>query len=122
MAAVHQASAATAHAHIFDSPFPLDESLRKWAEHTGQAWLARRSQTLLGFATATSSEVDGLYVLPKEAGGGFGSALLTVLGAVSRLWVLQDNANGRRWYEGRGWRASGERQGAYGVWELLYVR
>jgi hypothetical protein len=69
---VHQASETTAYARIFDSPFPLDESLRKWAEHTGQAWLARRSQTLLGFATATGSEVDGLYVLPKEAGRGFG--------------------------------------------------
>jgi GNAT superfamily N-acetyltransferase len=85
-------------------------------------WLARRAGVLVGFAAATGRELDGLYVLPRESGAGIGSALLTAVGDVRRLWVLEDNHAARDWYERRGWRNSGERQRAYGVWDVRYVR
>ena len=122
MAAVHEASATAAYAHIFDSPFPFEDSRRRWATHRGRVWLARRDDEVVGFAAATGDEVDGLYVLPQECGAGVGSALLEALAPVHQLWVLEDNDHARRWYERRGWRSSGDRQPAYGVHELRYVR
>lgn len=77
---------------------------------------------LIGFSTATNIAVIGLYVLPTETGSGVGSALLSALGGGSRVWVLEGNHDGRRWYERRGWCANGERQMSYGVWELRYVQ
>lgn len=122
MAAVHGATAAVAYAHIFSTPFPLDEARARWSGHTGRVWLARRSGVLVGFAAATEQELDGLYVLPQESGAGIGSALLKAVGEVRRLWVLEGNNAARHWYERRGWRDSGERQRAYGVWDVRYVR
>jgi GNAT superfamily N-acetyltransferase len=122
MAKVHEASAVVAYAHIFDTPFPHAEARAKWASHPGEVWLAKRGQTLVGFATANGPELDGLFVLPNEQGQGIGAALLAAVPAVARLWVLEDAAQARRWYEQRGWRATAERQKAYGVWEFQYVR
>lgn len=122
MAEVHRAAAEVAYGHIFSSPFPTAEAREKWTGHQGRVWLARGGATLVGFATATDDELDGLYVLPHESGNGIGSALLDAIGDVRRLWVLEDNRTGRAWYERRGWRNTGQRQQAYGVWELLYER
>lgn len=122
MAAVHEASATAAYAHIFDATFPLGDAREKWASHQGEVWLARRQQALVGFATATEAELDGLFVLPVEEGLGIGTALLAAIAGVTRLWVLEDAHAARCWYENRGWRAGHDRQEAYGVWELLYVR
>lgn len=122
MAAVHAATAAVAYAHIFSTPFPLDEARARWNGHMGRVWLARRSGILVAFAAATEVELDALYVLPQESGAGIGSALLKAVGEVRRLWVLEDNHGARAWYERRGWRDSGERQRAYGVWDMRYVR
>ncbi len=122
MAALHKATAASAYAHIFSTPFPFAEARDKWAGHHDQVWLAWRELRLVGFATATGLELTGLYVLPEEHGYGLGSALLTAVGDVRRLWVLEGNKKGRAWYEDRGWRGTGERQEAFGVWDLLYVR
>lgn len=122
MAAVHKATAEVAYAHIFTTPFPLDEAREKWIGHRGRVWLARRGATLVGFATASGAELDGLYVLPELSGKGIGSGLLDAVGDVRRLWVLEGNRAGRDWYERRGWRNSGHRRPAYGVWDLLYVR
>lgn len=122
MAAVHKATAELAYAHIFSTAFPLDKAREKWSGHRGRVWLACREVTLVGFATASGAELDGLYVLPEESGKGVGSALLDAVGDVRRLWVLEGNRAGRDWYERRGWRNSGQRRPAYGVWDLLYVR
>lgn len=122
MAAVHGATAAVAYAHIFSTPFPMHEARARWSHHTGRVWLARRAGVLVGFAAATDVELDGLYVLPHESGAGIGSALLKAVGEVRRLWVLEDNHAARAWYERRGWRNSGQRQPAYGVWDVRYVR
>ena len=122
MAEVHAATAAVAYAHIFSTPFPLDEARARWNGHTGRVWLARRAGVLVGFAAATGVDLDGLYVLPRHSGAGTGSALLSAVGDVQRLWVLSDNHAAREWYERRGWCDSGERQRAYGVWDVRYVR
>lgn len=122
MATVHAATAAVAYSHIFSGPFPLDEARARWSGHSGRVSLARRAGVLVGFAAATEVELDGLYVLPQVSGAGVGSALLQAVGEVRRLWVLEDNHAARGWYERRGWRDSGERQRAYGVWEVRYVR
>ena len=122
MAAVHKATAEVAYAHIFSAPFPVDEAREKWSGHRGRVWLARRAAVLVGFGTASGAELDGLYVLPEESGKGIGSALLDAVGDVQRLWVLEENGAGRHWYERRGWRNSGQRRPAYGVWDLLYLR
>lgn len=122
MAAVHGATAEVAYAHIFSTPFPLIEARSRWNRHTGRVWLARRAKKLVGFAAAEGVELEGLYVLPGEAGAGIGSALLDAIGDVRRLWVLADNHASREWYERRGWHDSGERQRAHGVWDICYVR
>jgi GNAT superfamily N-acetyltransferase len=122
MAALHQACASLAYAHIFTTPFPLDEARQRWAVGGREVWVATRGQDLVGFAAATGDHLDGLYVTPTAEGLGIGSALLAALPGVTRLWVLEESSAGRRFYERRGWRNSGERQEAYGVWDLLYVR
>ena len=122
MAALHEEAAAIAYAHIFSTPFPLSEARDKWGGHHDSVWLAWRGPQLVGFATATGAELTGLYVLPREHGHGLGSALLDAVGDVRRLWVLEDNHSGRAWYENRGWRAAGEREEVYGVWQVLYER
>lgn len=121
MAAVHAATAEVAYAHIFSTPFPLEQARARWSSHTGRIWLARRAGVLVGFAAADGVELDGLYVLPQESGAGIGTALLNAVGDVRRLWVLEDNLAARGWYERRGWHSSGERQLAFGVWDVRYV-
>ena len=122
MAVLHGATAQVAYAHIFSTPFPWEEARSRWNGHAGRVWLARRAGVPVGFAAATGVELDGLYVLPCESGAGIGSSLLRAIGDVRRLWVLEDNRASREWYERRGWRDSGERQQAYGVWDARYVR
>ena len=125
LVAVHEASAAVAYAHIFDDPFPRDEVRERWARHRGRVVVARRGGTVVGFAAATGDLLEGLYVVPEETGSGLGTTLVDAVGPVSRLWVLEANTAGRRFYERRGWRWSGEtREGddAGGLTELLYHR
>lgn len=93
-----------------------------WIGHQGRVWLVRRGAALVGFATVAGDELDGLYVLPQQSGRGIGSAPLYAVEAVRRLWVLEHNRAGRAWRERRGWRHTGRRQKAYGVWELWYER
>lgn len=106
MAAVHEVSATVAYAHIFDAPFPVEDARAKWASHEGEVWIARREEALVGFATATGAELDGLFVLPVGEGAGTGAALLTAVAGVTRLWVLEDAHAARCWYKKRGWRAA----------------
>jgi hypothetical protein len=41
---------------------------------------------------------------------------------VSTLWVLEGNAQARRFYERRGWSPDGAAREAFGVLELRYRR
>ncbi len=53
LAVVHRAAATVAYAHIFTTPFPLEEARRRWAAAGRQVWLARRGPELVAFAAAT---------------------------------------------------------------------
>lgn len=70
------------------------------------------------FVGAASGEVWAIYTAPEHWGRGIGRALmsqavdrLSQLGFVElRLWVLEDNARARRFYEALGWSWDGGRQ------------
>jgi GNAT superfamily N-acetyltransferase len=69
-------------------------------------WVAESQGELLGFASCTTTFLDGLYVRADLTGQGIGSLLLDVVEATHRegyeLWVFQSNAGARRLYERRG--------------------
>lgn len=123
---VHEAAASVAYAHILSEPFPRQEVASRWSGHAGRTVVAMRQDLVVGFAASSpDGTLEGLYVIPDEAGHGLGTALLEAVAPVSRLWVLEANAAGRRFYERRGWHWSGVTQAAPdagGVPELLYVR
>lgn len=67
---------------------------------------------------AATGYVSSLYVSPYAQGGGFGRRLLSAaeeamraLGATSaRLWVFEENAPSRAFYEKAGWSLDGTRE------------
>jgi GNAT superfamily N-acetyltransferase len=119
----HEATAAVAYAHIFTNPFPHEEAAERWSTYPGTILLAVAEGVTVGFAACQADLLDALYVLPDAAGKGIGSRLLAALPEVRSLWVLQDNERGRRFYEKRGWKATGDVRPAYGtVMEVLYKR
>jgi GNAT superfamily N-acetyltransferase len=71
--------------------------------------------SLHGFIAFREGWIDQLYVLPQHQGHGAGTALLDV--AKTRfpslqLWTFQRNADARRFYERRGFRALRETDGS----------
>ncbi|MEU4266409.1 GNAT family N-acetyltransferase [Streptomyces sp. NPDC026092] len=64
---------------------------------------------------ATTGEIAALYVVPEVWGSGVGRGLLAASEEAlvvdgfqdAALWVLADNARGRRFYEAAGWRPDG---------------
>jgi GNAT superfamily N-acetyltransferase len=123
--AVHEAAARHAYGHIFSGPFPSACELVKWAAHDGPVVAALRQDEVIGFAAATGETLEGLFVLPFEAGAGIGTALLDAIGPVTRLWVLAENTTARAFYERRRWHWSGAAEAcafADDVTKLLYVR
>ncbi len=92
------------------------------------AWLAERDGRVVGFASSgpprdaevppTGAELYAIYVLPEEWRKGIGRSLVQTATAHWRdrgiselvLWVLEDNARARAFYEAMGWRPDGGRQ------------
>ena len=89
------------------------------------SWVAKSGRDVIGFVYAGRSrdedtteevgEVFSMYVLPEHQRSGIGSALLEVASnwlferfRSARLWVLEDNAAGRQFYERSGWRTDAE--------------
>src|SRR5689334_614849 len=73
-----------------------------------EVWVAEEDGRLIGFAALSGEMLEHLYVEPGEDGRGIGSALLD-RAKLERpggfeLWVFQQNANARRFYERRGCR------------------
>jgi ribosomal protein S18 acetylase RimI-like enzyme len=74
------------------------------ADH--EVWLWEDDGRVLGFAALTADELTHIYVEPDAHGRGIGGALIDR--AKERrpggfqLWVFQQNANARRFYERRG--------------------
>jgi GNAT superfamily N-acetyltransferase len=126
IAAVHEASARAAYAHVLAGPFPADEARATWRARlaNGRAVVAEADGAVVGFAVVTpAGELAGLYVRPEWWRAGVGGRLLGAVAEARRLWVLEANASARAFYERHGWSPSGVQQpGPEGTVELQYVR
>lgn len=75
------------------------------------AWVAERDGEIVGVAVRAGSELRSLYVVPEAWGTGVAQALThAALAAIAAdghpeatLWVVEDNARARRFYEREGW-------------------
>jgi tRNA dimethylallyltransferase len=109
-------------AHIFPPeryPFPDQEIRERWreavADGSTHVLVAERGRRILGVAACREGWLVGLYVRPEAWGTGVADRLhdaaldrLAAEGADSvRLWVLEENARARRFYEKRGWHVDG---------------
>jgi len=100
-------------------PFPDDAIRARWQEalegERTNVIVAERAGEILGVAAWTDGWLDGLYVVPQAWGNGVAARLhdealrgIAAAGeSTARLWVLEDNARARRFYERRGWRPDG---------------
>jgi GNAT superfamily N-acetyltransferase len=77
--------------------------------------VAAQDEEAVGVVAVRPGWLDGLYVVPDAWGSGVAGSLhdagldhLRALGEVEcRLWVLEENARARRFYEHRGWELNG---------------
>lgn len=123
IARLHEQAAVHAYAHIFDAPFPREETRQRWTTYRGNVAVARRQGEVIGFVAWHGDELDALYVLPAQSGHGVGSALMDLATGTTRLWVLEQNARARAFYEARGWHPTGlSRAVLSDVTELAYAR
>lgn len=78
------------------------------AERLGldETWVAEVAGSVAGYARATPTWLDDLYVDPAHSGQGLGSALLEVVKATHAggfsLWVFEVNLPARRFYARHG--------------------
>ena len=86
-----------------------DDAVRHWLAGRLQeddVWLAELDGAPVGYARFTATWLDDLYVVPRHAGRGVGSALLDLVKAQRPagfcLWVFEANAPARAFYSGRG--------------------
>ncbi|PYM22789.1 MAG: N-acetyltransferase [Candidatus Rokuibacteriota bacterium] len=133
------------------SSLSIDEREARWRESVtraetdprDQVWIAERADTVLGFvligpsrdddASATTGEVYAIYVEPALVGTGIGRLLFSHAVATlashgftrASLWVLEANAESRRFYAAAGWRPDGrrkvERQRQFELIEVRYA-
>lgn len=122
IADIQERSATAAYAHIFPPeryPFPRAGVHARCAaalhEPTARTIVAEVGDEPVGFACVRAEWLEALYVVPEQWGTGLAAALhdqalevVRQLGSKGcNLWVLEDNARGRRFYEKRGWREDG---------------
>jgi GNAT superfamily N-acetyltransferase len=96
-------------------PYPTDDVREVWREALADpevdAYVYELQGEAVGIVTVDSDFLRQLYVLPAQWGSGIGSALLErglermrERGATrAKLWTLEGNERGRRFYERRGW-------------------
>jgi GNAT superfamily N-acetyltransferase len=116
---VQRAASVAALGHVFPPdryPYPSDAIRERWLTFEGRVLLAEDGDAPLGVAAVAPCRLDGFYVVPERWGSGLAATLhdeavaaLSQLGCPeARLWVLEENARARRFYERRGWRENGE--------------
>jgi putative acetyltransferase len=120
LAAIQAEASLAALAHVFPPerhPFPYEEVRERWrsfcADRAYRVLVADDAGRAVGVAAVRPGWLDGLYVLPSHWGIGIAAALhdraLDAHGAgTCSLWVLEENARARRFYERRGWRENGD--------------
>jgi GNAT superfamily N-acetyltransferase len=87
---------------------PADD--RIWMRHVVftqcDVWIAELNDRRAGFVAVKDDVIEHLYVHPEFHGRGVGTALLAKARALCpsgfRLWVFQQNAQARRFYEKHG--------------------
>ena len=112
-----------AYAHIYPPeryPFPDDAVREVWAEALSdpevEVYVAEVDGVSAGAVSVGKGFLSTLSVLPAYQNGGVGSALhdlalerLLAQGfQEARLWTLEGNEAGRRFYERRGWSLTDE--------------
>lgn len=149
VAAMHVRAWQTAYRGIVPDPFldSLDVAARAGRysfDRTGpgdpETWIAVDGEDIVGMVSISRSrdedlpalgEVRALYVAPDRWRSGAGSALLVTAErlladagyAEALLWVLEDNARGRGFYEAAGWDPDGRTKSVgIGGRELVEVR
>ena len=121
--AVQRDACLVAFAHIFPPdryPFPDEDVLANWrdvlAEHGTEVHVAEVDGEAVGVVSLGNGFLSTLYVVLSQQGTGVGTALhdlalerLRVHGNyVAKLWTLEENRSGRRYYEKRGWTLTDE--------------
>jgi GNAT superfamily N-acetyltransferase len=112
-----------AFAHIYPPdryPFPEADVRAIWsatlADPSVEAYVAEVEGEPVGSVSVGDGFLRTLYVLPSHWRGGVGTALhdhalerLRAQGnSVAKLWTLEENWDGRRYYERRGWTLTDE--------------
>jgi GNAT superfamily N-acetyltransferase len=120
---IQREAAVTAFSHVFPPdryPFPDDEVRENWkralADPDVEIYVAEIDGEPAGSVGVGGGFLQTLYVLPQYQGTGIGSTLhdyalerLRALGwPEAKLWTLEGNHVGRRFYERRGWSLNGE--------------
>lgn len=115
---IQRAASVAAFAHVYPPerfPYP-DADVRalvckRLASGPEGVIVAEEDGRAVGFAATEPGWLAQLYVLPEAQGRGIGSTLLEAAVAARqaagdaelRLWTLEANDEGRRFYEARGW-------------------
>lgn len=149
IAELHVRSSRLAYAALVDetvlSAFTLEGETARWAKRLGQADAGRSCDVVLrdgyvcGFVSygpargiAGATEIHSLHVAAAQHGQGLGFRLMRhalarsveVGASVVLLWVVEQNARARRFYERQGFCLDGNRKttryGDYDVAELCY--
>jgi GNAT superfamily N-acetyltransferase len=123
LAAVQERASVAALGHIFPPdlyPYPRAAVRAHWiaaaADPAKRTLIALSEDEPVGAACVGEEWLEGLYVVPARWGTGLADELHDRALEVVRdlgserchLWVLEDNARARRFYERRGWRENGE--------------
>src|SRR5262245_40791685 len=86
------------------------------AEADVEVYVAEADGRAIGSVSVAGEFLNALYVVPEQWRSGVGSALhdhalerLRARGVrVAKPWPLEENRDGRRFYERRGWKLNGE--------------
>jgi GNAT superfamily N-acetyltransferase len=121
--AIQRAACVKAFAHIYPPelyPFPDDDIREMWRESLVTAdvevYLSEIDEKAVGSVAIGDVFLRNLYVVPELWRTGVGGAMhdhalerLRARGCkVAKLWTLEENRDGRRFYENRGWSLNGE--------------
>jgi GNAT superfamily N-acetyltransferase len=115
--AIQRAASLAGFAHVYPPelyPFPDDAVRERWRAFPGTVLAAERDGRVVGIAAVDDCWLHGFYVLPEHWGSGVAgelhaAALAALAGCAEiRLWTLERNGRGRRFYEKHGWRPNGE--------------